>query len=301
MGPLAAILAGTTLAVFLYGLYTTLFITSIFLQVRRHHGPDTRSLYLSMMFITSCLLFASVTATCILLTTRIFIGFVFWADGPAAYFADQSQPTLTGLNIVSLLAMLFNDSMMVYRLWIVYSRKKLVVIFPVLTFIGLVVSVILIVIENSKASNLALVISMTPWFVLTLCTNVYCTAFIAWKIWSGTKGAAIPVNGANLKDLVAMFVESSALITSWALFYAVAHQVADNSQYIGVAALPSIAGIANALLQTRIGLGQARNNTTVQSRSTIQFVVRGPGGLGGDGLGTRGEMHPDLEPKARGL
>ncbi|KAJ7212646.1 hypothetical protein GGX14DRAFT_564397 [Mycena pura] len=297
MGPLYAILAGATIAVFLYGLYVNLFITSTFLLVRRHR-TDARSLYLSMMFITSCLLFASITATCIMLMMRIFIGFIFWPEGPGAYFVDQSQRTLTALNIFSLFSILFNDSMMVYRLWVVWSRKKLVMIFPVLTFIGLIVSAVLIVIENSKASILALVISMTPWFVFTLCTNVYCTSLIAWKIWNATKGDAIPVNGANLRDLVAMFVESSALLTSWALFYAVAHQVADNSQYIGVATLPCIAGIANALLQTRIAMGQAANDTVVQSGS-IHFAVRSPGLAGARGQSTtRGESHSDFEAKA---
>ncbi|KAJ7722586.1 hypothetical protein B0H16DRAFT_1737629 [Mycena metata] len=103
--------------------------------------------------------------------------------------------------------------------------------------------------DSKKLGSAAAVMSLTG-FLFTLATNIYCTFGICWKIHTVTR-ACMPEGGSNLRDLLAMLVESSALYTSWALFYAITHQINDNSQLFAIATLPPIAGIANALLYTR--------------------------------------------------
>jgi hypothetical protein len=42
----------------------------------------------------------------------------------------------------------------------------------------------------------------------------------------------------------------------WAFFYIVVHQINSDLQFVALIPLPAVAGIANALIQARIGLGK---------------------------------------------
>ncbi|KAF8177559.1 hypothetical protein K438DRAFT_1293134 [Mycena galopus ATCC 62051] len=128
---------------------------------------------------------------------------------------------------------------------------------------------VVLILRDNKLGNVAAVVSLTG-FLFTLATNIYCTVLIAWKIYTVTK-ECVPTGGTNLRDLLAMLVESSALYTSWALFYAITHQIGDNSQYFAVATLPPIAGIANALVLTRVGMGISTEQYTTQPSQSIRF------------------------------
>ncbi|KAJ7169226.1 hypothetical protein C8R43DRAFT_1155752 [Mycena crocata] len=293
MTPLAAILAGMTVGIFLYGVHFTLFLASTYLLVKRFIGAEAGPLYRSMMFISAAALFVSMTTNCILLAARVYIGFLIFADGPVAFFIDQRQPTALALNVFSLLSIALNDSMMIYRLWAVWCHNKVVVILPILSFIGLVVASFLIVIDIRSESSIALVVSLTPTFVFTLVTNIYCTAFIFWQLWRVTK-VCMPVGGTNLRDLLAMLVESSALYTAWAIFYTITHQINSNTQYIAVATFPSVAGISNALLQARIGMGRTVEPPTSAATQPVRFVVR----TGGTTAGTSREDDFEMKPAA---
>ncbi|KAJ6451275.1 hypothetical protein C8R45DRAFT_1223861 [Mycena sanguinolenta] len=266
MTPLIAIMAGMVIADVIYGFYLNLFITSTYLFCRRFTSRRGDPLYRSIIFVSTFFLFASVTATCILLTVRVFQGFILFEAGPTAFFEDQSQATSVALNTVTLASMFFNDFLMIYRLYIVWCRTKPVMILPGLAWIGFTVCAVLVVVFRRITPDLALVTSLTPSFVFTLLTNTYCTVFIVWKIYNITR-ACLPEGGADLRDLLGMLVESSALYTSWALLYAVTHQIDNNAQYLAVATLPPIAGIANALVQTRIAMGNSVESSPPPSQS----------------------------------
>ncbi|KAF7345731.1 hypothetical protein MVEN_01593300 [Mycena venus] len=251
MTPNTAILAGMAVANIFYGIHFNLYVISTYLFARHFKGDKANPLYRSMLFVSSGILFILITANTILLTVRVFQGFILSTGGPALFFRDQTQATSVVLNTVTMSSLVVNDLMMIHRLYTVWCRTKLIMILPLVAWIGFTVCAVLTVVDRRSTSNLALVVSITPNFVFTLAVNVYCTVFIAWKIYTNTK-ACMLVDGTDLRDLLAMLVESSALYTSWALFYTVTHQVNDNSQYLAVATLPPIAGIANALFQTRI-------------------------------------------------
>ncbi|KAF7344886.1 hypothetical protein MVEN_01650800 [Mycena venus] len=279
MSALTTIMVGMATGNFFYGIYFNLFVTSTYLLVNRFSAGKSLDVYRSMMFVSGVVLFLTVTANAVLITVRIFQGFLLFDEGPAAFFGDNRQPTALAL-VVSIISMLVNDAIMIYRLWIVWSHARLVIIFPVLTFLGLTVTTILAVIELSRTDSIALTLSLTPSFVLTLATNVYCTGGIFWKLWSAT---VTPVDGTNLRDVLAMIVESSLLYTSWALFYTITHQINSNVQYVAIATLPPVAGISNALIQTRLGMGKTirgLNNSSNTTTGAIRFVQpRGSAGV----------------------
>ncbi|KAJ7429480.1 hypothetical protein B0H11DRAFT_2300554, partial [Mycena galericulata] len=262
-------MAGMVVANVFYGIYFNLFLTSTHLISRRITGNKTGSIYRSATFVSGLILFATVTSTCILLTIRVFQGFLLYEDGPDAFFADDTQPTAVVLNMVTLGSVFVNDLIMIYRLYIVWCRTKPVIILPVLAGIGFTVCAVILIFHIKKMGNRAAVVSLTG-FLFTLATNIYCTVFISWKIYIITK-ACVPTSGTSLRDLLAILIESSALYTTWAMFYAITHQINDNSQYFAVATLPPIAGIANALVQTRIGMGTSVERYTTQSTHSLRF------------------------------
>ncbi|KAJ7751348.1 hypothetical protein B0H16DRAFT_1548118 [Mycena metata] len=110
-------------------------------------------------------------------------------------------------------------------------------------------------------------------FIFTLAMTIYCTLGVCWKIRTITR-ACLPEGGTNLRDLLAMLVESSALYTSWAMFYAITHQINDNSQLFAIATLPPIAGIANALLYTRVGMVASSERDTIHPSQALRFRTR---------------------------
>ncbi|KAJ6522324.1 hypothetical protein DFH09DRAFT_1191662 [Mycena vulgaris] len=286
MKHLMALMTGTVVGDVLYGIYFSLFLTSTGLTCRRVTGNKSGSIYRSAAFISSLILFATVTSTCILDTVRIFQGFLLFEAGPVVFFADDAQPTAVVVNIVTLASVFVNDLIMIYRLYIVWCRSKPIIILPVLAAFGFTGCAIVLILDIKKLGNIAAVVSLTG-FLLTLATNIYCTVAISWKIYAITK-ACMPTGGTNLRDLIAMFVESSALYTSCALFYAISHQINDNSQLFAVATLPPIAGIANALLQARIGMGTSLEYIT-QPSQPLRFRTR---------TGTGQDGHDDLEFEA---
>ncbi|KAJ7137747.1 hypothetical protein C8R44DRAFT_975738 [Mycena epipterygia] len=269
-------LAGTVLESFLYGIYLNLFVTSTYILVKRSKGAHAPPLYRSTMFILSWALFLLVTANWILAVNKVFIGFIFFQGGSAApaYFNDSRQVITEGVWVTTIISIIINDSMIIFRLWVVWGRNKLVIVVPILSLIGVTVSTTLVVVTSWGVQSSAQVIGFLPSFVCTLVTNIYCTGFIIWRIWTITK-ACTAVNGSNLNGLLAMLIESSALYTSWVLFYTVTEQITSDVQYVAFGAIPAVAGIANALIQARIGLGKTiEPSTKVPTTAPLRFPTR---------------------------
>ncbi|KAJ7739360.1 hypothetical protein B0H16DRAFT_1891070 [Mycena metata] len=272
MRHLTADMAGMVVANLFYGIYFNLFFTSTHLICRRAVANKSASVLRSAAFVSSIILFVFVTITCTLLTVRGFQGFVFFDTGPEAFFADDSQHLAVVVDISTLACVFLNDLIMIYRLYIVWNRTKPIIILPVLAGIGFIGCAVALIFDIKKLGSAGAVMSLTG-FLFTLATNIYCTLGICWKIHTITR-ACLPEGGTNLRDLLAMLVESSALYTSWAMFYAITHQINDNSQLFAIATLPPIAGIANALLYTRVGMIASSERDTIHPSQALRFRTR---------------------------
>ncbi|KAJ7157535.1 hypothetical protein C8R43DRAFT_1182675 [Mycena crocata] len=267
-------LLGMTVGGFLYGIYFTLFLTSTYLLFARKKAARTTPLCRSAIFVAGCILFITVTSvrllsvlltllkysgqSYMLIAARVYLAYVVFKKGtaPLEFFFDEPHPTSVAVNAFSLLSIVISDAMI---------------------------------------PNLALVVSMTPSFVFTLTTNIYCTGFIFGRIWTISR-ACKPAQGTGLMGFVAMIVESAAVYTSWALFYMVSHQMNSNSQYIAFAAFPSVAGITNTLIQARVGMGKIIEppSSTVPT-APLQFAVRSGDGNTVQGTRTVGSGNLDTD------
>ncbi|KAJ7639983.1 hypothetical protein DFH06DRAFT_1478017 [Mycena polygramma] len=277
----------------LYGLYFVLYFTSTSVLVDRSKASHTGPLYRSTVFISGLILFIAVTGNFCLVEARAFLGLIVVANGtdPATFYNDNSQITTTVQNIFASLAIITGDFIIIYRLWVVWSHNKYIVILPSLTLIGLVITLGLTVQTTSHLDNIKDDKGLTPGLVFTLITNLYSTGFISWKIWMITK-AASPVHGSSLRHFVAIIVESAAIYTTWAVFYIITHQINADVQFLALGVLPVVAGIANALIQARIGMGKTVETRHTSAPSSSGGRFRLTTRMGGESTGAVSRSEP---------
>ncbi|KAJ6592800.1 hypothetical protein B0H19DRAFT_920467 [Mycena capillaripes] len=277
-------LTNLTVGSFLYGAYLNLFLTSIYILVKHSRGAHASPLHHSTMFVLGCALFFAVTANWIILILMNFNAFVFFESGTAApeYFANTRLGIQAAMWGTASASIILNDCMMIYRLWVVWNHDKGIIVLPIFMWVGLIVGASSLQPILSSLSQCLFSSSCTqtqkilcPLMNLTPCNriNVYCTGLIAWKIWRITR-ICVPLNGTNLNHFLAMVVESSALYTAWALFFVISQQETSILQYFAFGVQSMIAGISNALLQTRIGMGKTVEPTT-SATTRMQFAPRG--------------------------
>ncbi|KAJ7458976.1 hypothetical protein FB451DRAFT_1372151, partial [Mycena latifolia] len=211
-----------------YGIYFTIFSTSMYLLLARTSGGPGLKKYFpvlrSVAFVSGCALFISVTVDWALTCERIVQGFIYFENGLAAntYFGITSQVTNTISGVCLALSFVIGDGMIIYRLWVVWGFRITVIILPTLSLIGLLISLSITLAGTVQSRNLAAFAGVAPIGVCILFTNFYCTGLIAWKVWQTTKHAA-PVGGLNMRHFVAIVVESAAIYTAWITYFAVMH------------------------------------------------------------------------------
>uniref|UniRef100_A0A0W0G7C7 Uncharacterized protein n=1 Tax=Moniliophthora roreri TaxID=221103 RepID=A0A0W0G7C7_MONRR len=122
-----------------YGFF--LFLTSVatitFIQ-RRYRRSGDASRPRSPMIVGALGLFIFVTGHWLLTIFDLFQAFVGFKDGtqPVEYYNDPSAASRVTRVVFLSFTILIADSLMVYRLWIIWAFNVPVVIFPCLTIMG---------------------------------------------------------------------------------------------------------------------------------------------------------------------
>ncbi|KAJ6539980.1 hypothetical protein DFH09DRAFT_1041832 [Mycena vulgaris] len=230
---LPANLATLVLESWLYVILSLLFISTIyFLATRRTpagHNQSTKHHFTSLVFLGVTSLFIVITAHWIVVIYQAFFAFIHLASATAehAFYADLSQRSEIIKAILSFSSILIGDSLVIYRLWIIWGLNRYVVIFPMFTLIGIFVPLIGIVHEftqlEPKLPAASFYKESNPWtatgFVLSLLTTVYSTAFITFRI--SRVNSVKTASQSRLMSFLSILVESAALQTLWLSFTAI--------------------------------------------------------------------------------
>ncbi|KAJ7112694.1 hypothetical protein C8R44DRAFT_882446 [Mycena epipterygia] len=96
----------------------------------------------------------------------------------------------------------------------------------------------------------AVIVSVDPLSPI----NIYCTTFIAWRIWK-TSRVTGEVGGSLLMPVFVILIESAAIWTTWTIFFAATFLTGSPLAFIGRDLMPLIIGVANLLIHLRVGLG----------------------------------------------
>ncbi|KAF8990611.1 hypothetical protein BDQ17DRAFT_1255653 [Cyathus striatus] len=297
--PLVSVnLATVCIESFLYGAFCILFVSSLYLLTNHQRVTSTskKRLKINPLITSSVCIFITITAHWICTFLRLFQAFVYFDNGSSAlaFYANLNQTSevvKTGFLMASLV---MGDAMIIYRLWIIWNYNRAIVIFPIGTLIGLTVCGIGITYQFTqyKPGEDVFLSAAGRWItsdcVFTLCTNVYSSVLIAWRIWSVNMKSR-KYGGTSLTAVLGIVVESAAIYTSWTIFFFASYQSRSNLQFIAVDAWPAMSGIAFTLINVRVGLGWAQKaqSSTSNDRSVGQITSR----LGDIRSGVTGESY----------
>ncbi|KAF5350367.1 hypothetical protein D9757_011378 [Collybiopsis confluens] len=259
---------------FLFGIFFVLTASSIILTIyrqKRMHGnrslpQSTLALWKQPMSYGTVILAFTVTTHWTLTIFRLFQAFVLVDDGKNAeqFYGDLRATSLVVKTAFLFSSLITSDALIIYRLWIVWSYNMHVIIFPVFTLIGLTVCGIGLPVQLASFSPDLDIFArqagqwITSDCAFTLCTNLYSTIMIGYKIWRINRVTLGMSYGArNLLSIMGIFVESAAIYTAWTIFVFVTYLSGSNLQFLGSDIWPYAAGISFMLINVRVSLGWA--------------------------------------------
>ncbi|KAJ3557214.1 hypothetical protein NM688_g1591 [Phlebia brevispora] len=256
----------------LYGIFLVILIGALEALYERRRRGESCILLLSV----SVCLFCSITSHLILDVAHVFDGFIRLQNavnppsGPSSatlFFEDLSNRKYVASSCFYVVTTCVGDAFMIYRLYIVWGRNFWIIIPPSVIQAGLSATggvIQWLVAAKSDGSIFQTVGGwITAWFVLTFCTNLYCTVLIAYKVWQSKR--SVTRLGRAQQSPVQRVV--NALIQSAALYRQ------SNVQYVLAATNCPTVGIAFTMIAARTGrLGQG-TDTESESRRTFRDAI----------------------------
>ncbi|KAF4612669.1 hypothetical protein D9613_011881 [Agrocybe pediades] len=293
---IAASLATVGIESFLYGVFFLLSILSVYLLVWRQKSASPRKKVVSEpLFIATCAMFTTVTAHWIITFIRLFDAFINFNGGqtPILYYGDLRRTTEVMKTAFLVATLVISDAVVIYRLWVVWNYNKTIVIFPLSTLVGLMVCGSGITYQFSifPLGNDVFTSVAGRWItsstVLSMCTNIYSTGLISWRIWQINAASRHTRGRSSLNSVLAIIVESAAIYTTWAVFFFATYLAETNLQFFTIDAFPEMAGIAFMLIITRVGLGWAQKAVAPLSGSVSRVQDSQSSGTQQDSIALR--------------
>jgi len=280
MSSLQAILTATLVEAMLesalYGFYSVIFMTVVYLfwvKPTPKRGPR--------LYLLAALVFQYTLATGHWICTIFYIcrNFVTLGGGLAAAIAggngEPGVPSIVLFTISGFMALAFA----IQRVLAVWANTHIVILFPsVLMVVYAVTTAVGITLEvRENATGYPFVITST---VLGLVISGYSTALIVWKIWRiNTDVISIRVETGRaektLTSLLAIIAESFAIQTTVEVCILIAFVV--NSaigRIIFLPLAPTVTGISTILIHARVSLGWAREPSLEKKTEASTVVFR---------------------------
>ncbi|KAF7328660.1 hypothetical protein MSAN_02467600 [Mycena sanguinolenta] len=179
------IFIGQFIGAFGYGVHLTLFIQCVHALFGRKFSRHSWA-----MLIFVCILFILGNignATSIFYAQKTFIDDRNYPGGPGAFFFEQStQWSAVLCNSVYIVNTWFQDGLLLYRFWTIYSRNYYIVVIPALAFLtSLIMSAILIAVLCRPGNTFWTALSVKlaiPYWAISISMTVILTALIAGRL-----------------------------------------------------------------------------------------------------------------------
>ncbi|KAJ6515595.1 hypothetical protein C8R45DRAFT_213168 [Mycena sanguinolenta] len=229
--PSSAAFFGVVIGSFLYGLFFLLAILSTVLhiqRIKRNHSENAggsrgvmRSVLRNPMILAGFAMFLTVTARWVLDIVDTAYGLLESEDSEL-YFSTPVGPTAVAGMAFFIASLVICDTMIVYRLWSIWNNSTMVAIFPFFSLLGMLACGIGFTYQMATMTpgDSVFAAQIRRWVVtdsvLNLVTNVYCTAFIAYRIRVVNSVPTLArLNGRkDLKSIIAILIESAALLST---------------------------------------------------------------------------------------
>jgi hypothetical protein len=261
------IFAGTSIVLLMYGVYFTLTAICIhYLFVNRRRNWPVVSYLVVSLLVTTMFLAASVKYTELLLLES--------AVNPAA--TEKLSLRLDLLQQVAYSVKIWlADSLLIYRLWIVWLGSYLIITIPFVLFIGSLASGAAGVALFRHLDKAQQIRNLGVGFhSCSVALNVITTSLIAGRLLYQRQQVKELGEGHSQQylSLLAVFAESGAIYSIAGLIYIPLYAQNSNLVFVFAAIVEAASGIAPALIILRIALGVAVSKRTLKAQlSTLRF------------------------------
>ncbi|KAG1814397.1 uncharacterized protein BJ212DRAFT_1463418 [Suillus subaureus] len=259
----------------LYGVYCVLFITSIVILVKRYRLTNR------VIWVANCLLFITSTAHFALVFNHFYIAL---EHAPFSEFKVET-PALIGANVLSSVADLVGDLLLIYRCWLVWGNNFYVIVLPLLTALGgfgcilPIPSLLLSIDPTSPVPPTQIVPLTTAGYALPLCTNIMVTVLIAGRLWYISRVPVVDEHGKPVILKIAaggrpmmLIIESGALYMVTQFIFVVLVAIGNPAEAILSYVGTQIYGIASTLIIIRVGLGISSEQTmSAMTMTQVEF------------------------------
>uniref|UniRef100_A0A0W0EUK9 Uncharacterized protein n=1 Tax=Moniliophthora roreri TaxID=221103 RepID=A0A0W0EUK9_MONRR len=262
-----------------WGMYTVLFWICIYVLLSPHNLKQSGTSKLNKPFIaTASLMYLLSTMHFVNDFARGFVAFLEYGDkgGPKEYYEEISVWHYLFREALYMTTNIVADALLVYRLYVVWGRKRKFVFGPIILVTATAVFGYLTVwgfsrVEPGQNDHAA---SIYHWavglFSLSLVTNV---VVVGWRIWLAGREVSNVLDkkhGRKYNQALAIIIESGALCSVALMLNLILYVTRRNAVQITFDSTAQIMGIAPTLTIVRVGLGLSQfqgNNTNVHTVS----------------------------------
>ncbi|KAJ7037111.1 hypothetical protein C8F04DRAFT_1257340 [Mycena alexandri] len=253
-------LVAALLELFLYGSYSVLLITVIYL-FRRRHGKNAQAALLLLALVVQFLVITVVRAHS--LNTAYQTVFAIRLGGGAAteaYYLNLTRSPFVVNIVLMVVTHHLTDAFMLHRLYVIFSRDRNVMIFPLSCFLAQIVSGCGIIYraDTSDPDEDYLTLS-NGWLIAKLVTSIlistYSSAAISWRIWQ--------IRHALQKTAVLQTATTIGMLASFQYKWLA-------GEFISTGIAPALFGVSTVLIHARIGLGWAHESERNLKPASVQ-------------------------------
>ncbi|KAK0480337.1 hypothetical protein IW261DRAFT_129155 [Armillaria novae-zelandiae] len=261
-----AVFISLALEIFLYGIYSCLFVGSTYLLLFRR--KKTRVII--SMTVLNIIMWLMSTSHITLNFEKRFHGF-FWENGfqDSSVLEDDSNPVVLSQIIVECIGFIIGDCIVTWRAWVLWNRDRRILYASSILILGSVgtgIRLFQTLASSSKPISIYRDGSTSVWttsaMILSLSTNVLATTLIGYRAWihrrlmrslNGGSYSAAQLYGKI--DILALLIESGALYccTWFAMIFVFVF--VNSGTYFMIDMLAQLSSIYPTLIITLVCLG----------------------------------------------
>jgi len=262
-------LGAPTLELWLNGLYTCL-VVATFYALQRKSGIEGRRLWYWTAIVIALYFFATVHSTMtIVFEVRVF---TFHGGDPSVIeaFSNQNRVFRGIIATMFVMTVLIADVLFIWRCWVIWERRWIICVIPILsTVAGTVLAILSIIGQVEVAEKRTpgvvpehFVMVTTPYFILSLVTSLYSTVLISLRVILVQREMyKLGIESQYKRQysrMVEIIVESAALNSINLIAFVILTERKSGNLDWPQDIQPQIAGIAPTLILLRVALGHAR-------------------------------------------
>lgn len=281
-----AYLAGLTSTAILFGISCATYYFCAYALIGEAIARRSFSGLRAIMFFVSTLMWLVAGVGVGQMVKHMITAFVEYKGegGSDAGFADIRDPMNYVHALTYPIQVGLGDSFLVYRMWIVYERRWIVIVFPIILLLGDIVSgfgitaaeISLRDTPQATATDPKVVPWITAFFALTMTLNILCTGFIIRRIMVVTKNSAkSQMMESPLQRVTRIILESGLIYTMTSFMVLVVTIARSTALYIVADSFIPITAICFHLIILRTEISRDDGSTQERSRSMpLRFMQR---------------------------